>query len=407
MNTRQRLTVLAGLVVAIMLTPAVALAQEAPTLAELISQTASATAEYSQAQAHVTDLDTRLFEARTRLEKVESALPSNPGENVKAAATAMGGAFSPSLARRADRTVGDLRERDQLQSQIKKLQKEREQAVADADKAKEKADALQFERDKAQKVASAEAAVAIEAGRAAHAQAIRLMVDPGHGGHDPGAVGNGLLEKDTNLAIAYKVVAAAQRQGWNVGLTRDGDYFVPLDQRPAAAAAWGATAFVSIHSNSGGDAPHGNMTIYRTPDGAVLGQKIMQQIDPLTGYGDIGNSPDVRGLAVLRGAKMSATLVEILSVSSPVEAQDLGNADAQTAYAEAIVRGVADFHGIAYVPPAPAQPAAAAAATVPAAPAAEKVPASAETTAAPADKTDAPAPHENKLLEQLLLFLSR
>jgi N-acetylmuramoyl-L-alanine amidase len=186
---------------------------------------------------------------------------------------------------------------------------------------------------------------------------VRLFVDPGHGGKDPGAVSGGLAEKDSNLRIARLVEKSAKRQGWDVKLSRNSDVFVPLTERPRKAKAFKATSFVSVHSNSTGKKALGNMTIYRSKSGKRLGANIMRELKPLTDHKDIGNRRDVRGLVVLKKAKTPATLVEVLSVSTPKERKMLKDPKFQKAAAEAIVKGVAKHEGVKYVPPAKAAPA--------------------------------------------------
>ncbi|MBE0477036.1 MAG: N-acetylmuramoyl-L-alanine amidase, partial [Coriobacteriia bacterium] len=181
---------------------------------------------------------------------------------------------------------------------------------------------------------------------------VRLMVDPGHGGKDPGAVAGGLAEKDSNLRIGKMVAESARRQGWDVESTRDDDRFIALTERPRKAKAWKADAMVSIHSNSAGSKPTGHMTIHRSASGKRLGNNIMSELGPLTDYEDIGNRSDSRGLAVLRQAKVPTVIVELLSVSSPEERKVLKDPAAQREMAEAIVRGVAKHHNAEYVPPA-------------------------------------------------------
>jgi N-acetylmuramoyl-L-alanine amidase len=80
----------------------------------------------------------------------------------------------------------------------------------------------------------------------------RIVVDPGHGGKDPGAIGpSGLKEKDVTLKLAKKVAARLREElGAEVILTRDRDVFVPLEQRTAIANAQKADLFVSIHTNA-------------------------------------------------------------------------------------------------------------------------------------------------------------
>jgi len=81
----------------------------------------------------------------------------------------------------------------------------------------------------------------------------RIIIDPGHGGSDTGAIGrDGLYEKDVALDIALRLRAAIQRELKEVEvlLTRDTDRFVPLEERTAMANAWQADLFISIHLNS-------------------------------------------------------------------------------------------------------------------------------------------------------------
>ncbi|MFS8544239.1 MAG: N-acetylmuramoyl-L-alanine amidase, partial [Limnochordales bacterium] len=78
-----------------------------------------------------------------------------------------------------------------------------------------------------------------------------VVVDAGHGGRDPGAIGpGGTQEKDVNLAIALQVARFLEQAGARVVLTRDRDVFVDLATRSRMANALGADAFVSIHADA-------------------------------------------------------------------------------------------------------------------------------------------------------------
>jgi N-acetylmuramoyl-L-alanine amidase len=83
----------------------------------------------------------------------------------------------------------------------------------------------------------------------------RVVIDPGHGGDDAGAIGpTGLREKDVTLDIAHRVAPIlAHELGVETLLTRDTDVFVPLDERTARANAFHADLFVSIHCNASPD----------------------------------------------------------------------------------------------------------------------------------------------------------
>lgn len=80
----------------------------------------------------------------------------------------------------------------------------------------------------------------------------RIVLDPGHGGHDSGAVGqSGLLEKDVVLSIALKLREKLKNElGVDVVMTRSADIFIPLEERTAIANKVNGDLFVSIHANA-------------------------------------------------------------------------------------------------------------------------------------------------------------
>ena len=79
----------------------------------------------------------------------------------------------------------------------------------------------------------------------------RIVVDAGHGGHDPGAIGRrGLQEKAVTLDIARRVAAELRKQGFDAILTRSTDRFLQLEERTALANTARADLFVSIHANA-------------------------------------------------------------------------------------------------------------------------------------------------------------
>ncbi|WP_291329340.1 N-acetylmuramoyl-L-alanine amidase [Desulfovibrio sp. UCD-KL4C] len=77
-----------------------------------------------------------------------------------------------------------------------------------------------------------------------------IMIDPGHGGKDPGASGHGLREKDINLRFAKILAAKLKRAGFNILYTRSTDVFIPLEERTAMANIKKADMFISIHCNA-------------------------------------------------------------------------------------------------------------------------------------------------------------
>ncbi|WP_457576574.1 N-acetylmuramoyl-L-alanine amidase, partial [Desulfomarina sp.] len=79
----------------------------------------------------------------------------------------------------------------------------------------------------------------------------KIVLDPGHGGKDPGAIANGMKEKDIVLDIAKRLVPILQKDlGCEVILTRSDDTFIPLEERTAIANTQGADLFISLHINA-------------------------------------------------------------------------------------------------------------------------------------------------------------
>jgi N-acetylmuramoyl-L-alanine amidase len=79
----------------------------------------------------------------------------------------------------------------------------------------------------------------------------RIVIDPGHGGHDPGAQGKGLDESDLTLDVALRLEKVLQKEaGLEVTLTRRTDVYVPLEERTAIANRQNADLFLSIHANA-------------------------------------------------------------------------------------------------------------------------------------------------------------
>lgn len=79
----------------------------------------------------------------------------------------------------------------------------------------------------------------------------KIIVDPGHGGKDPGAVGyTGMHEKHVALDISRKLKHILEREGFDVHLTRNSDHFITLHERTEAAARMKADLFISVHANA-------------------------------------------------------------------------------------------------------------------------------------------------------------
>ena len=116
-----------------------------------------------------------------------------------------------------------------------------------------------------------------------------IVVDPGHGGHDSGARGNGYNEKDIALQVATRL-ANNLRRDYNVIMTRDSDFFVPLDTRAKIGNDANADFFISIHLNSGSSSSANGTEVFyfsKKDQGSYAAQvaKFENKVDG--SYGDV------------------------------------------------------------------------------------------------------------------------
>ncbi|CCI23041.1 N-acetylmuramoyl-L-alanine amidase [Microcystis aeruginosa PCC 9809] len=170
-----------------------------------------------------------------------------------------------------------------------------------------------------------------------------VVIDPGHGGKDPGAIGiGGLQEKNVILPISLEVTRILQQQGIDVRLTRDSDFFVTLQGRTDLANRIDADLFVSIHANSMGKGrPDVNgLEVYYFGD-----RRLSDTI-----HRNIVRSVDMRDRGVrrarfyvLRTSRMPSTLVEVGFVTGAEDAAKLANVNFQRQMAAAIARGIMEY----------------------------------------------------------------
>ena len=139
----------------------------------------------------------------------------------------------------------------------------------------------------------------------------KLFLDPGHGGSDPGAVGNGIREKDITLKIATKIREFLLNEYSNVSvlMSRTGDTYPTLSDRTNAANSWGANYFLSIHINAGGGTGFESFVYpgVGTPT-TTYQSTIHSEIMKLSQLSDRGKKQS--NLHVLRESNMPALLTE-------------------------------------------------------------------------------------------------
>ncbi len=175
-----------------------------------------------------------------------------------------------------------------------------------------------------------------------------VMLDPGHGGRDPGAIGpSGLKEVDVILPIAKRVAEILEKQGIAVKMTRNSDYFVGLDERVSMSREAGATVFVSIHANSIENRPDVNgLETYHYNLGQSLAEAVHNNvIDFVNKNGFYLNDRRVRSarFLVLRKSSIPAILVETGYLTSEAEAARLRRDDYQKVMAEGIAKGIIQY----------------------------------------------------------------
>jgi len=199
-----------------------------------------------------------------------------------------------------------------------------------------------------------------------------VVLDPGHGGHDRGAVCRYGYEKDFALDVARKLRPLLQAKGLRVIMTREGDYFVPLEVRAQIANAARNSIFVSIHFNATDRDPNatGFEIFSFTPRGAPstsddwvtptslsmqAGSEVDAQSMALSAciyHSLLGHIPEFdRGIkrarfAVLRLTRVPAVLVEGGFLTELGESQLIAEKDWRTKLAQAIGVGIENYHAL-------------------------------------------------------------
>ena len=171
-----------------------------------------------------------------------------------------------------------------------------------------------------------------------------VIVDPGHGGPDPGSVGiGGLQEKGIVLDIGNQVALLLQRYGVQAFVTRNDDRDLDLEPRVQMAEQSQAAVFVSIHANaiSLSRPDVSGLETYYYQSGQELAQTIHQSILQTTGIADRGVR--TARFYVLRKTSMPSVLVEVGFVTGQDDAMRLSNPAYRSQMADAIARGILQY----------------------------------------------------------------
>ncbi|PAF13711.1 hypothetical protein CHH59_12745 [Shouchella clausii] len=176
---------------------------------------------------------------------------------------------------------------------------------------------------------------------------VKIFIDPGHGGSDPGAVGNGLKEKDLVLTISRHIrdILLSEYKGVQVRMSRNSDVFLSLSERAKLANNWGANYFCSVHINAGGGTGFETFIHTSRSSKSVSYQNVVHPA--------IYSKMDVKdrgkksaNYAVLRQTNMPAILTENLFIDNAKDAKLLKNSKFLENVARGHAEGIAKAFGL-------------------------------------------------------------
>lgn len=186
----------------------------------------------------------------------------------------------------------------------------------------------------------------------------KVFLSAGHGGKDPGAVSNGLLEKDINLTTMLACNEVLVRHGVSTVLSRTGDEDDPVQQEVVEANASGAELAVSFHANAGrGDGFEGYYWHYtdgnydKGRDLVLLAEKYVKELGQNSRGAKQGNH-----LYFVRNTNMETVLFESFFLDHPEDHKIGDTAEEQKAFGVAYAKAILEYFKIAYQEPKPVQP---------------------------------------------------
>lgn len=197
-----------------------------------------------------------------------------------------------------------------------------------------------------------------------HTPSAHFVIDPGHGGSEPGAVGpNGLMERDVNLDVALRLRQLLESEGATVVMTRETDLRVTIATRAAIARAVAPLAFVSIHHNAaplasgpgiGSELYHQEASSEARRLAGLIHEAFVERLQPFLADWAVGDEPGVRArrsattgadfYGILReSAGTPAVLSEAVFLSDPEEADLLATEEFRQAEAEALASALLTY----------------------------------------------------------------
>lgn len=176
----------------------------------------------------------------------------------------------------------------------------------------------------------------------------KVFLSAGHGGNDPGAVANGLREKDINLQILLACKSELERHGVTVICSRTTDTNDPVKEETKEANASGADIAIAFHTNAGGG--DGSETYYFST--STKGKKLATLCEKYTkGIGQ--NSRGVKTgdkLHFIKNTKMPAVLCECAFVDNKTDKAIIDTTSEQKAFGVAYAKAILEYFGVKHMP---------------------------------------------------------
>ncbi|MGG4491630.1 N-acetylmuramoyl-L-alanine amidase [Metabacillus idriensis] len=185
-----------------------------------------------------------------------------------------------------------------------------------------------------------------------------IVIDPGHGGKDPGAIGNGMQEKDVTLAVGKTAADKLKKLGYDVHMTRSDDTFLSLNERTDFSYSKKAGVFVSLHMNSStatsangtetfatngsGSFSTASMTDKEKADSAKLAAFIQSRL--VTALKTTNRGIKEEAFYVIDKNYTRSVLIEMGFISNKNDASIFKTNSGRDTAAEAIAQGVNDFY---------------------------------------------------------------
>lgn len=177
---------------------------------------------------------------------------------------------------------------------------------------------------------------------------MKIFIDLGHGGSDPGAVAK-IKESQYTLIYGLELGRVLKELGFEIMYSRTSDSSVSLSERCRMANAWGADYFISIHFNAGGGVGIETFALAAGGKAEKLANAVQKELINYTGSTDRGRK--FANFQVLRDTNMPAILIEGGFVDSDIDAQKIPTEDYKRKFIQGATKGICAFTGVPWKDP--------------------------------------------------------